>query len=99
MPYRTAEREGLAFVCFNASIENGFEFIQKNWINQSSPFGLGGETDFLLQQPERPTKMVIPGFQPKVLDAPEMPFVQVRGCAYLFVPSRSACSWLRDFLS
>jgi Dyp-type peroxidase family protein len=111
MPYHCVtdqygvNREGLAFVCFNASIENGFEFIQRNWINGGAAFGLGlrGEPqrDFMLQdwgKGEKGTKMVIPGYRPVVLDPPRNPFVKVRGCEYLFVPSRTACSWLTSFL-
>jgi deferrochelatase/peroxidase EfeB len=103
MPYRHvtdaygSDRQGLAFICFNASVENGFEFIQRFWINDGEAFGLGSQRDFLLQhwdQSGAGTKMVIQGFRPAILDAPDEPFVKVRGCEYLFVPSRSACTWL-----
>ena len=90
--------EGLVFVCYAASIENGFEFIQRYWINDGAALGLGAAPDFMLQQAGeagRPTgHMVIPGYRPVVLPPPDRPFVTVRGCEYLFVPSRRACAWL-----
>ncbi len=107
MPYfrggdrRRRDRQGLAFVCFQSSIENGFEFIQRNWINSGEAFGLGSQQDFLLQEWEEDgngTPMVIPGYRPIILKPPTEPFVTVRGCEYLFVPSRSACAWLTGFL-
>jgi Dyp-type peroxidase family len=107
MPYgpgadvRRRKRRGLAFVCYCANIENGFEFIQREWINDGTAFGLGSQKDFLLQDwgpRKKGTPMVLPGYRPTVLEAPDAPFVQVRGCAYLFVPSRSACAWLTQHL-
>ena len=95
-------RQGLAFVCFNASITNGFEFIQKFWINDGRAFGLGSSGDFLLQDwetREHAPKMVIQGYRPMILEPPERPFVTVRGCEYLFVPSRTACAWLSGLLT
>ena len=92
------DQAGLAFICFSASIENGFEFIQREWINTGEAFGLGNEPDFLLQQPDLNNKLtgktVIQGYRPIVLPPPPKPFVSVRGCEYLFVPSRRALAWL-----
>jgi hypothetical protein len=86
MPYRENEdAQGLVFVCFAASIENGFEFIQKRWITGGDALGLGPGPDFLLQQPdehERLTgRMVIPGYRTLVLEPPSQPFVSVRGAS------------------
>jgi Dyp-type peroxidase family len=88
------ERRGLAFVCFSSSIANGFEFIQRGWCNDGGAFGLGADQDFLLRQDA--TTMVIPARDDGtvVLDAPAEPFVTVRGCEYLFLPSRRAYEWL-----
>jgi Dyp-type peroxidase family len=106
MPYGSLWREGdedggrgLAFVCFNASITNGFEFIQANWLNDGDVFGLENEPDFLLhearEQGAPEPMMVIQGpKRAEILRAPKDPFVTVRGCEYLFLPSRRACSWL-----
>jgi Dyp-type peroxidase family len=98
MPFGEGSTAGLAFICFSASIKNGFEFIQSEWLNTGEAFGLGGEPDFLLQQPDADGKLtgktVIQGFRPIVLEPPPEPFVLVRGCEYLFVPSRRALTWL-----
>ena len=101
MPYGTRgsdEECGLAFVCYSASISEGFEFIQRSWCNSGAELGLVGEQDPLLQQgePGKLTGMVIPasGNETVVMNPPPKPFVTVRGCEYLFVPSRTACEWL-----
>ena len=83
-----AER-GLAFVCFNASIERQFETIQRQWCNDGNIFGLGRDRDFLLGGPEGEGKMTIQGHQPLFL-SPPLPFVQTRGAEYLFVPGLDA---------
>ena len=101
MPYGDREgdaEKGLVFVCFSASIRDGFEFIQREWLNSGNSFGLGRERDLLLQQgePKELTGMVLqgPNGSTTVLSPPPRPLVTVRGCEYLFVPSRQACSWL-----
>lgn len=83
-----AER-GLAFVCFNASIERQFETIQRQWCNDGNIFGLGQDRDFLLGGPEGQGKMTIQGHQPTFL-SPSLPFVQTRGAEYLFFPGLDA---------
>ena len=91
---------GLAFVCFGASIRDGFEFIQRTWCNAGTQFGLGSDRDPILQQgnPDQLSSMVIqaPGVRSVVLQAPPQPYVTVRGCEYLFVPARSAYTWLTN---
>ena len=97
MPYGEGahEERGLIFVCFNASLRNGFEFIQRHWIADGRALGLGEGPDFLLA-PHRakPARMLIGGQHNAVLEAPSEPFVTVRGCEYLFVPSRRGCEWI-----
>lgn len=101
MPYGSRDRDdecGLAFVCYSASIVDGFEFIQRTWCNAGAEVGLVGERDPLLQQgePGQLTGMVIPASDngTVIMNPPPKPFVTVRGCEYLFVPSRTACEWL-----
>jgi len=103
MPYgrrETGEDCGLVFVCFSSSIANGFEFIQRTWCNTGSEIGLGSERDPILQQgePGELTGMVIPSHHDRtvVMKPPEKPFVTVRGCEYLFVPSRRGFEWLTN---
>ncbi len=101
MPYGPLDGDGergLAFVCYSASISDGFEFIQRSWCNSGAEFGLGNERDPLLQQGDREqlSGMVLPApnGQTVTLDRPPKPFVTVRGCEYLFLPSRRGCEWL-----
>lgn len=103
MPYGSREGDderGLVFVCFSSSISDGFEFIQRTWCDSGQAFGLHHERDLLLQQgdAEELTGMVIqgPGNETVVLDPPPQPLVTVRGCEYLFLPSRRACAWLAN---
>jgi Dyp-type peroxidase family len=99
MPYdvrNEVEEMGLAFVCYGASIERGYEFILREWCNTGTAFGLGGERDFLLQQHKPLSGMTIPGPDGGTvrLPPPREPFTTAHGCAYLFAPSRAACDWL-----
>jgi Dyp-type peroxidase family len=99
MPYDVRnkdEEKGLAFVCYGASIERGYEFILREWCNTGTAFGLGEQRDFLLQQHEPLTGMTIPAPDGGTvfLPPPRAPFTTVHGSAYLFVPSRAACDWL-----
>lgn len=83
------KERGLAFMCFNASLERQFETIQRQWCNDGNIFGLGRDRDFLLGGPEGEGKMTIQGHQPVFL-APYLPLVQTRGAEYLFFPGLDA---------
>jgi Dyp-type peroxidase family len=102
MPYGEVGEEdcGLLFICFSAGIARGFETIQAKWCNDGEVFGLGDEPDFLLQQGDRPARMLVGVRDDRLLRLESVePFVTVRGCEYLFVPSRRACAWLGAPLS
>lgn len=86
---------GLHFLCYNANIENQFEFVQRTWINNSDFFGC-------------PTAMVDPVVG-SIAHAPLNPFVapslplplmglpaltRVRGGDYFFVPGINGLSRL-----
>jgi Dyp-type peroxidase family len=72
---------GLMFVCYQANIERQFEFIQRQWLGDGNPFGLGGHTDPLLQGGQ----FVVQGTAPLWLDG--LPkFVTTRGGDYFLVP-------------
>ena len=94
MPYDDGGEKGLIFICLGASLGNGFEFIQRNWIAGGEALGLGRDPDFLLAPARSRARMVISGPHNAVLEAPDEPFVTVRGCEYLFVPSRRGCEWI-----
>jgi Dyp-type peroxidase family len=99
MPYVEGDRRGLLFIAYNSSIKDGFETIQRLWCLDGAALGLGSEPDYLLQQERdgRPLSgMVVDhaGASPRRISAPPRPFVTVRGCEYLFLPSRRACAWL-----
>ena len=97
MPYggKNAKERGLIFICYTTSIEQGFEFVQRVWCYEGQSFGLGDEQDYILQQRNEDGElsgMWIQGVGP--LPAPERPLVIVRGCEYLFVPSRDGLQWI-----
>jgi Dyp-type peroxidase family len=96
MPYsEPGGEQGLIFICLAASIRNGFEFIQRNWLADGTALGLDGGPDFLLAPAASHAWIRIGGLRSNaVLRAPRKPFVTVRGCEYLFVPSRRGCEWL-----
>ena len=49
LPSGVAERDrqerGLMFVCYQASIERQFEFVQQQWLGDGNVFGLGNDRD------------------------------------------------------
>jgi Dyp-type peroxidase family len=85
MPYgsdvRGGER-GLMFVCYQASIERQFEFVQSQWCGQGDAFGLGSDPDLIAGGEEG--KMTIQGRPPAFL--PMRRFVTTRGGEYFFAP-------------
>ena len=86
---------GLHFVCFNADLENQFEFVQQTWLNGPIFQGLHGEVDPLVGDPTPTAGLFsIPGAPARcrVHDLPR--FVAVRGGAYFFTPSRAALRYL-----
>ncbi len=88
------QERGLVFVCFNASIWRQYETIQRLWVDDGDPFGLGSDTDFLVGCPKGPkSKLTIPG-NPPFFISPQPQFVTTRGGEYLYQPSISALRWL-----
>jgi Dyp-type peroxidase family len=99
MPYDDGGRRGLVFIAYNSSIREGFETIQRLWCLDGAALGLGSEPDYLLQQRlrGRPLAGMVIGYdgaKPRHIEAPPQPFVTLRGCEYLFLPSRRALAWL-----
>lgn len=86
------QERGLMFVCFQASIEREFEFVQRQWLGDGNVFGLGEDQDPLagghpLNDAAGPRRMVIQGTPPLFLSG--LPrFVRTRGGAYFLLPGR-----------
>jgi Dyp-type peroxidase family len=85
-PEGDPERPGLMFVCFQASIERQFEFVQSQWCNDGNVFGLGSDPDFIVGPEEG--KMTVQGDPPRFL--PMRRFVTTRGGDYFFAPGLAA---------
>jgi Dyp-type peroxidase family len=100
-PEPAPDGRGLIFISYGSSIAEGFETIQRLWCDDGEALGLGSKPDYLLQH--RAMEGMDVGRnrdgKPSRIDPPAEPFVTVRGCAYLFVPSRRACAELRRLAS
>jgi Dyp-type peroxidase family len=78
---------GVIFMCLQASLARGFEFVQSQWANGGNAFRLGQDQDVMLgpQDTQGPAKMTIPGEPPFFL-GPLSRVVTVRGGEYYFTP-------------
>lgn len=85
VPYAEDGRQGLMFVCLQASIARQFEFIQCEWLNDGETLGLGDDPD--LTSPAD-GKMVIQGSPPDLVEIHQ--FVTCRGGDYFFAPGLRA---------
>jgi Dyp-type peroxidase family len=90
-PYHEGDKtpRGLLFLALNVRIAEQFEFIQEQWLNDGSTIGRGALPDPISGLPpgNRPRELIIEGRPPTVRRGLPV-FVQTRGGAYLFVPSR-----------
>ena len=89
MPYAASGhwgKPGLIFVCFQASIERQFEFVQSQWMGDGNALGLGSDPDFIAGPATG--KMTIQGAPPRFM--PMAKFVTTRGGGYFFVPGIAA---------
>jgi Dyp-type peroxidase family len=89
MPYAAnggSGKPGLVFVCYQASIERQFEFVQSEWMGDGNAFGLGSDPDFIAGPAEG--KMTIQGTPPRFV--PMQRFVTTRGGDYFFAPGIAA---------
>jgi Dyp-type peroxidase family len=107
-PYKDAQNnEGIHFICLNASIERQFEFIQQNWINDSSFGGLNREDDPIvgprLDNAKAGSMTLPPPAETRLrrrVGVPELKvpglsqFVTVKGGGYFFLPSLTALRYL-----
>jgi len=88
---------GLHFLCVVANIRRQFEFVQGTWIINPNFAGLSRDPDPLLgarrTYPFEASSFVIPGCPARFVDGVQR-FVETRGGAYFFLPSRSALRYL-----
>jgi Dyp-type peroxidase family len=90
-----SEERGLMFVCFCASLERQFEFVQKQWLSDGNVFGLGGDDDPVVGGRASSDTMVIQREQPLYLRG--LPrFVTTRGGEYFLLPGRTGLRALAD---
>jgi Dyp-type peroxidase family len=85
MPYTpngSGGERGLMFVCYQASLERQFEFVQSQWCGHGDALGLGSDPDLIAGGAEG--KMIIQGRPPTLL--PMRRFVTTRGGEYFFAP-------------
>ncbi len=83
---------GLLFVCLQANITHGFEFVQQIWNNNPAFNGIYQEPDPIMGPGGGP--FTIPA-RPARLRTPPLPrFVIPRGGGYFFVPSRAVVELL-----
>lgn len=90
---------GLHFVCFNADLENQFEFLQQTWVSSRKLALLGNDADPLLSNPAWPERAGPSEFTIQAASGNRrlsgLPaFVRVRGGAYLFMPGLEALRFL-----
>jgi Dyp-type peroxidase family len=89
-----AGEHGVVFLAICGSLFRQFEFVQQQWVQCGSSFGMGNDTDPLLGNHGPGAKFVIAA-DPKKSDAPficpNLPqFVETRGGEYFFLPSLTA---------
>jgi Dyp-type peroxidase family len=82
---------GLYFICLQASIARGFEFIQQTWLANPGFLGLHGEPDPILGQTADAARHITIPADPVRLRLSGVPTVVTnRGGGYFFVPSLAA---------
>jgi Dyp-type peroxidase family len=89
----TAER-GLYFICLQASIARGFEFIQQTWLGNHGFHGLYQEVDPVMGNAANTTCITIPAepFRYRLKDVPDV--VHVLGGGYFLLPAKAALAKL-----
>jgi len=79
---------GVIFMCLQASLARGFEFVQSQWANGGNAFRLGQDQDVMLgpQDTQGTAKMTIPGTAGPFFLGPLSRVVTMRGGEYYFTP-------------
>jgi Dyp-type peroxidase family len=78
---------GVIFMCLQASLARGFEFVQSQWANGGNAFRLAEDQDVIVgpHDTDGPAKMTVPGHPPFFL-GPLSRVVTTRGGEYYFTP-------------
>jgi Dyp-type peroxidase family len=78
---------GVIFMCLQAHLARGFEFVQSQWANGGNAFRLAEDQDVIVgpQDTDGPAKMTVPGRPPFFL-GPLSRLVTTRGGEYYFTP-------------
>jgi Dyp-type peroxidase family len=78
---------GVIFMCLQASLARGFEFVQSQWANGGNAFRLAEDQDVILGPHDTagPAKMTVPGHPPFFL-GPLSRVVTTRAGEYYFTP-------------
>jgi Dyp-type peroxidase family len=85
-PVPDSQDRGLLFVCYQASIADGFEFVQSQWVNKPDFPQANDGRDPIISQDAEPRSMTIPPHGP----LPMAQWVQTTGGDYFFAPPISA---------
>ncbi len=85
---------GLYFICLQASIARGFEFVQQTWLGNPGFHGLSYEVDPIMGNGDGTGAVTIPAepFRHRLTNVPDV--VRVLGGGYFFLPSLRALSML-----
>ncbi|POZ61053.1 Dyp-type peroxidase [Chromobacterium alticapitis] len=90
-PGSDKEERGLQFLCYQSSIQRGFQFLMNQWAN-SADFPLGRGYDIVIGQrgeASRSVTVLAPDNSPVSVTFPQR-YVVTTGAAYLFSPSKTA---------
>jgi Dyp-type peroxidase family len=88
-PAHQASERGLLFACYQASIEDQFEFVQSTWVNSPNFPQANDGIDAILNEADNATTTIPPAAQLTL-----QPFVTMTGGGYFFAPSISALQLL-----
>ena len=87
---------GLMFIALNSDLEQQFEFIQQNWVNNLAFAGLQHERDPLIGDRSEHVRFTIAG-APAPMQVADLPqFVRTVGGEYFFLPGLNALRFLVD---
>jgi Dyp-type peroxidase family len=86
---RFPDDRGLCFVCYQRSIRDQFELIQRGWVNREAVPEDGDGVDPVASQASRERKIRVPRIAPDPVQLPKQ-WVRTTGGEYFFSPSISA---------